>query len=157
MCCSPPKLRIWDSSPDPPTAAIQRVVGNFAAEHCARRVAHRGEDDPAGVDDGAVEIEEGTTGKRNAPDRSRVTQMSRAIEAAGDRRVRRPCCRGGDHRIHLVQRHQQLGGMCAIHTCARSPPAERRERSRADAGPDPSTDTSDSRDRARDRVLGRTR
>ena len=36
----------------------QLVVGVLAAEHLARRVTHRREDDRAGVDDGAVEVEE---------------------------------------------------------------------------------------------------
>ena len=36
----------------------QLLVGVVAAEHLARRVPHRGEDDRAGVDDGAVEVEE---------------------------------------------------------------------------------------------------
>jgi hypothetical protein len=36
----------------------QRLVGDVTPEYRARCVAHRGEDDPAGVDDGAVEVEE---------------------------------------------------------------------------------------------------
>ena len=36
----------------------QLLVGVVAAEHLARRVPHRGEDDRAGVDDGAVEVEQ---------------------------------------------------------------------------------------------------
>ena len=36
----------------------QLLVGVLAAEHLAGRVAHRREDDRAGVDDGAVQIEE---------------------------------------------------------------------------------------------------
>ena len=36
----------------------QLLVGVVAAEHLARRVPHRREDDRAGVDDGAVEVEE---------------------------------------------------------------------------------------------------
>ena len=39
-------------------ARQQFGVGELALEHRARCMAHRGEDDPAGVDDGAVEIEE---------------------------------------------------------------------------------------------------
>ena len=36
----------------------QLLLRNLAREHGARRVAHRGKDHPAGVDDSAVEIEE---------------------------------------------------------------------------------------------------
>jgi hypothetical protein len=44
--------------PGPADRLQQLGVGVVAAEHRARRVAHRGEDDRAGVDDGAVEVEE---------------------------------------------------------------------------------------------------
>ena len=36
----------------------QLLVGVVASQYLLRRVPHRGEDDPAGVDDGAVEVEE---------------------------------------------------------------------------------------------------
>jgi len=44
--------------PRPADRLHQFGVPEVAAEHLARRVAHGREDDPAGIDDGAVEIEE---------------------------------------------------------------------------------------------------
>ena len=45
---------------EPGAADVRHQLGVavVAREHRARGMAHRGEDDPAGVDDGAVEIEE---------------------------------------------------------------------------------------------------
>ncbi len=44
--------------PRPADGLHQLLVGVLTAEHLASRVPHRGEDDRAGVDHGAVEVEE---------------------------------------------------------------------------------------------------
>jgi len=44
--------------PGPADGLHQLGISEVAAEHLARRVPHGREDDPAGIDDGAVEIEE---------------------------------------------------------------------------------------------------
>ncbi len=47
------RLKTW-----PADGLHQLRVAEVAAEHLTGRVTHRGEDDPARIDDGAVEIEE---------------------------------------------------------------------------------------------------
>ena len=68
-----PELVHLRLEPRPADRGHQRLVGNLPPEHRLRGVPHRGEDDPAGVDDGAVEIEEDDR-KAHAPDRSRATR-----------------------------------------------------------------------------------
>jgi hypothetical protein len=59
--------------PGPADRGHQLAVGDLPREHGARRVAHRGEDDPPGVDDGSVEVEQ-DDGEAHGLDRSHGPQ-----------------------------------------------------------------------------------
>ena len=78
----------------------QLRVPEVAAEHLARRVPHRREDDRAGVDDGAVEIEE-DDGETDHGD----LIVGNGDEVQPPRRRRRPCLGArapGEERRKLV-------------------------------------------------------
>ena len=70
--------------PGAPDRAPELVVRDIPAEHCLRRVPHRRDDDRAGVDHGAVEVEENDR-EAHQPDRIRAGRLS----------DRRPGQRGG--------------------------------------------------------------
>ena len=70
----------------------QHLVGDLPAEHRPGGMAHRREDDPAGVDDGAVEVEE-DDGEAHSFDASRVCARSRSAGRAALRAPPRARCR----------------------------------------------------------------
>src|SRR5437762_3586656 len=89
----------------PADRSHQLLVGNLCAENLLRGVPHRGEDDRAGVDHGAVEIEE-DNGKAHGVDASysyatdvRYSPQGGAVGPASDlgRPSRSGAMRSGDN------------------------------------------------------------